>query len=497
MASLQKKYTAAKLNGQIYTPAFLVAKILDDIGYAGKQLLGKTLLDPACGDGRFLCEAARRIAAVSPPDCLVQHWACLYGWDIDPEAVAACIRNLDQIAAPYGLSPAWNIAQRNALTEPYPHQFDAIVGNPPYVRIQHIDETQRRYLQQHYQFCRNGSTDIYIAFFEYCYQHLAPEGICALLTPNTFFYTQTAQTLRNFFADKQNLIQISNYADIQLFDKATTYSAITLFDRRRRDTFLFQKAISPLQFAQKQIGFEQLKQRTWQLSTEDAPPPLSDAQKLGNIAQIHVGITTLCDKAYIFRISQTDGQHALAHTALAGEVWLEKSLLRPIVKASTLKSSSQAIVEYILFPYQKNERQQHRIIPEAELAQQYPRAYAYLQTVKPHLDRRDNGKPNSVAWYAFGRSQGLDTGFGPKILFSPMNKTPNFIAFDREECTFYSGSCIKPHQAQHTAPLLNQLNSLRMGQFIALSARDFRNGWKAYNKQIVANFDVSMSKLLP
>ena len=113
-------------------------------------------------------------------------------------------------------------------------------------------------------------------------------------------------------------------------------------------------------------------------------------------------------------------------------------------------------------------------------------AYQYLLSVKDYLDKRDNGKPNKVAWHAFGRSQGLDTSFGNKILFSPMNKKPNFIYHINEEATFYSGYCIK-YDGDYKK-LLKQLNSERMEEFIRISSRDFRGGWKAYNKKIVQEF---------
>ena len=67
-----------------------------------------------------------------------------------------------------------------------------------------------------------------------------------------------------------------------------------------------------------------------------------------------------------------------------------------------------------------------------------------------------------------------------------MNKYPNFVLYENEDCTFYSGYCIK-YEANH-ANLLEQLNSDRMQQFIAVSSRDFRGGWKAYNKKIVEEF---------
>lgn len=66
MASLAKTYDNQKLLGQIYTPPFIVEKILNEIGFNSPSILGKTVLDPACGDGRFLEEIVNRIIKLSP-----------------------------------------------------------------------------------------------------------------------------------------------------------------------------------------------------------------------------------------------------------------------------------------------------------------------------------------------------------------------------------------------------------------------------------------------
>ncbi|MDR2439888.1 MAG: hypothetical protein LBE12_11030, partial [Planctomycetaceae bacterium] len=102
------------------------------------------------------------------------------------------------------------------------------------------------------------------------------------------------------------------------------------------------------------------------------------------------------------------------------------------------------------------------------------------------------GLPNSVAWYAFGRSQGLNTSFGEKIIFSPMNCKPNFIYYPNPDATFYSGYCIKKINGFSIEKLLFQLNSDRMDKFVSMSSRDFRGGWKAYNKKIIENFEVEL-----
>jgi hypothetical protein len=366
-------------------------------------------------------------------------------------------------------------------------KFDFIVGNPPYIRIQHLDMMQRSYIQRNYEFCQSGSTDIYIAFYELCINLLSENGICGLITPNTYLFTETARSLRQYFASNKNLLQITNYGDIQLFEDATTYSAITIFNKKQNRNFLFQKAVSETIFEEKQIDFGELKEPFWQLTTEKTENV--KGKKLKEICNIHVGITTLCDSAYIFPIEEIDENFVWADTKLKGRVKLEKAILKPIIKGSKLKSSDEKIKEFVLFPY-KRENGKAEIIAESEFKIKFPLAYHYLLSVKSELDRRDNGKSNSVAWYAFGRSQGLDTSFGEKIIFSPMNEKPNFVYYSNPDCTFYSGYCIKKVNGFSIEKLMFQLNSDRMNKFISMSSRDFRGGWKAYNKKIIENFEI-------
>ena len=496
MGSLVKSYSQEKLFGLVYTPNFIVCKILDDVGYNSSEILGKTIIDPACGDGRFLVEIVKRIIEFSPENDLRKNLKCVYGWDIDESAIIECQKNLYNLIKDKNIDIQWNVNIMNSI-EKYEkpdlfvvseyQKFDFIVGNPPYIRIQHLDLVQRNYIQRNYDFCKSGSTDIYIAFYELCVNLLSKNGICGLITPNTFLFTETARPLRLHFATSKNLVQITNYGDIQLFDNATTYSAITIFNKLKNQNFKFQKAISEQTFEEKSVDFSELKEPFWQLTTEQTET--IKGQKLKEICNIHVGITTLCDCAYIFPFDTIDEKFVWVNSKLRGRIKLEKGILKPIIKGSKLKHSEEQFKEFVLFPYCKVNKK-HSIIPESEIKEQFPLAYNYLLSVKPELDKRDNGQPNPVAWYAFGRSQGLDTSFGEKIIFSPMNKKPNFVFYSNPECTFYSGYCIKKINGFSIEKLMFQLNSDRMDKFVSMSSRDFRGGWKAYNKKIIENFEI-------
>jgi SAM-dependent methyltransferase len=497
MASFQKTYDKKKLYGQVYTPSFIVTKILDEVGFTSTDVLGKKVLDPACGDGRFLIEIVKRIVNMSPLEDLEKNLSCVYGWDIDENAVEECKRNLDCIVQPLGICIEWNITVKNALYQlPHlgllsteaPEFFDFIVGNPPYIRIQLLKETERKFIQRYYEFCNTGSTDVYMAFFELAYRLLSPDGVAGFITPNTFLYTETARNLRDFFARGGYIKKIFNYGEIQLFDDATTYSAITIFTKKLQKSFDYYVAVTKAEFKHRVIEFKELLgQKYWRLYT-DVHEKVKGV-RLGDICRIHVGITTLCDKAYIFPIESIDDKAVWANTKLRGKVKLEKAILKPIIKASKLKGSDDPIREYILFPYQKVDGKM-KIIPEEVLAEKFPLAYQYLLSVKPELDRRDKNRPNPVAWYAFGRSQSLDACFGKKIIFSPMNRKPNFILYENEECLVYSGYFIKYDGDMQW--LLERLNSAEMENFISFSSRNFRNGWRAYSKKVLEDFIVPL-----
>ncbi len=492
MASKSRTYSQTKRLGQVYTPDHIVSKILNDVGFLSPNSIRKTILDPACGDGRFLIKIVQHIITHSEFSELEKNLQYVFGWDIDKNAIKLCRKNLNQLIEPLGIKIKWNLKVVDALTQLRSRRkFDFIVGNPPYIRIQHLDVKQRKVVQTQFKFCNSGATDIFIAFIELSLKLIADEGICGFITPNSYFSTETAKTLRNFFITNRNLVQLTNYRSVSVFGKTGTYPAITIFSNKRQTDIKFEVCNQDFEYTFRVIDFNELEMNSpWQLTVQKND--LIEGVPLGDLCQISVGLTTLADQLFIFKLKNNDSIATL--TNRKGEnIFIEWNILKPVVKGSKLKSSNDPVTEYIIFPYVKDNNKKNKIIPELVLKTEFPLAYAYLNSIRPQLDQRDNGKPNKTAWYAFGRAQALDSSFGPKIVFSPINKAPNFIYLSDHESTLYSGYFIKCKR--NISKLLDQLNSERMRDYIESCGRDFQGGYKGYNKKILEKFMITDAEL--
>jgi SAM-dependent methyltransferase len=112
-----------KERGAFPTPPELVARVIDGTLPEVRPGQRVTVLDPACGDGRFLVAAAARLAAAGAV-------AELSGVDIDAAAVRACRRAVS--GAP-GVVAA-RVDHADALGREWGSaRFDVVIGNPPFL----------------------------------------------------------------------------------------------------------------------------------------------------------------------------------------------------------------------------------------------------------------------------------------------------------------------------------------------------------------------------
>lgn len=481
--------------GVVYTPEWIVDLILD----AALRDYAPTMkvCDPACGDGVFLARLAERICdTVAARDCR-KALENLTGMDVDAVAVAQCRNRLDAVLKSKGkrLEIKWNVFRMDSTNRtslaPHEGRFDCVVGNPPYVRIQHLGEARRKRLQQDWALAQNGSTDLYIAFFEIGMRLLKHNGRLGYITPNTYAKTAAGQSLRRFILERHGIAHLFDFGAHQIFKDATTYSLITVLHKgNKRGKFSLRHYDGKNIVNKGMVHVSHLLSGDiWILESEEILRKIEKirtrGRPLGEIADIHVGIQTLADSVFILEKKREESGMVAAIDMHGNEVRLEAAVTHPILKASVMKNGRDTKERIIIFPYKDG-----KLLVEKTFMEQFPKAYQYLQKHKKLLLGRDKGKFDAGRWYAFGREFGLLTTFGDKIITSGMNKKPNFQLCPSPKYTFYAGYCVKPKTGINIKDLIPVLNSGEMDFYIRCTSRDYQNGWKSYAKSFIRDYGI-------
>ncbi len=472
--------------GVVYTPDWTVNMILNKL----PSLKDVAICDPSCGDGQFLvavatgvCQSIQRCRNKASRDAYYATLQKLTGMEIDNDALIECKVRLNRVLRNYGCSRVkWKLLGIDAMDmdawRDMVGTFDAVVGNPPYVRIQHLEAHRRDRISKGKWRLMRGCADLYILFYEMALELLHDGGALVFITPNSWMKTKSGKALRECLRELHEIRSIADFGDHQVFSNVTTYTAITEIRKSGRPVTMarsdkctgFKNGIP-----QFDAGYVDTREDGWSvLSKRDACfiNTLNRRKaRLDDVANIHVGIQTLADDVFIL------GE---------GSAKIEKAVTRRVFKASVMKGGRDTQNRRVIYPYQDG-----KLLPEDVLRAKYPQAHAYLLRHKARLLARDKGATNPQKWYGYGREVSIVSAFGEKILTSAMNPAPNFQKCPDPDALFYSGYSIMPKSGVSLLALLDELNSAEMDRFIRLVSRPYRNNWYSYAKSFIQSFPVT------
>lgn len=101
--------------------------------------------------------------------------------------------------------------------------FDAVIGNPPYVRQETLGN-DKLYYQKHYKVFA-GTADLYSYFIEKGVSLLAIKGQFSYIVANKWMRANYGEPLRNWLKNKC-IEEIIDFGDLPVFENATTYPCI-------------------------------------------------------------------------------------------------------------------------------------------------------------------------------------------------------------------------------------------------------------------------------
>ncbi len=280
--------------------------------------------------------------------------------------------------------------------------FDAVIGNPPYVRQELLGEF-KPYYQAHYSVF-HGMADLYSYFIERGLKLLNPDGIFGIIVANKWMRANYGEPLRRFMK-KQFIIEIIDFGDLPVFENATTYPCILLAGQSRlhsapfrltnMKTLDFESLAGYVEKEHTLVNKDSLDDSGWNLAGE-AEQKLLEKIKTAGIplgeyvkGKIYRGVLTGLNEAFVIDAATRD--RLIAEDEKSAEV------IKPFLAGRDIKRYQPPVSNKFLI-FTKRGIQ----------IENYPAIYNYLLPYKPKLMPKpkdwkgsswEGRKPGSYKWY--------------------------------------------------------------------------------------------------
>lgn len=217
-----KNESAQKLRGGYYTPE-------DIAGFLArwtKEIAPKRILEPSCGDGVFF-GALANVGGFRKTD--------IVGLELDPEEAAkASARASDAGLGAKVLAEdflQWAIERLGDDGA----RFDAVLGNPPFVRYQYLPEPFQARAEQIFtelELPFTKHTNAWVPFVLASVSLLRPGGRLAMVVPAEIIHVTHAQSLRSYLGRECRRVVIIDPKE--LWFSGTLQGAVVLLAEKRR-----------------------------------------------------------------------------------------------------------------------------------------------------------------------------------------------------------------------------------------------------------------------
>lgn len=315
--------------------------------------------------------------------------------------------------------------------------FDVVMGNPPYMRVQGLQETQPELVPSYRAKYKSaqGSFDIYALFIEWGYQLLNSTGEFAYIVPHKFFQATFGSALRELLMETNAIRHVVRFGAEQVFENPTTYTCLFFLSKQSHSEFdlvevydmsepeTLMRAIASKKDQQAyEVGiFSAPQTDDWDFTVGKKNDVLNRIAKqdinLGNITRkIFQGIPTGSDKIFVLEVRKKKRDTTICYSKiLEREVEIENKLLKPFLMGKDVHRYETAEVRNaVIFPYLIG-RERTQLMPKEFIRKNFPLAWDYLRENKRALSERENGR-FAENWYCFSRPQNLNEFEAVKIM---------------------------------------------------------------------------------
>lgn len=573
VVAIEQKPEITHSGGVVSTPDYIVKRIGDatlDVQLRDEIPTHYAILDLAVGSGIFLLDAYSRLIAAAEQahghldiaargKLATDH---LFGIDIDGAAVEvarlsmllAILGNDQQPASTYSHALpdlSQNIVSGNSIVREdfddinpgaaadislrtranpldihrafgskYPKDgFSAIIGNPPYIRIQELSRffpEVLAYLQSEdsgYDSPQAHNFDAYMVFVERALDLVSKDGRLGFIIPQRFTNLLAASPIRDRL--RKRIEKLVHFGEQQVFPGRTTYSAIAIAGKRTTSPVtleLVEDLEAWRQHDQAQhfdVDRKKFTAGQWPISTPDQNALFDQLRSSGiaelgddNWVHIFVGVQTSADDYYFINPDFGDSTSDLAtFTDCTGvETTIEKSILRPAILDQKIDyyGGQPAPDRYAIFPYlSTGVTPKQRLLSPEEMAEKYPHALAYFERHRERLAKRAVSPNPGDAFWAYGRSQSVTALDRPKLVVRVLSLTPKY-AIDTQGLVVPGGGdggpyyLLRPHsECPYSLEVIQALLSHPIVDlFVAVNGKKYRGAYASHRKAFLEKVPV-------
>ncbi|GAA9393016.1 hypothetical protein HpHA274_05730 [Helicobacter pylori] len=346
--------------------------------------------------------------------------------------------------------------------------FDCIIGNPPYIRQEHIKDI-KPLLQKQYQDFYNSTADIYTYFFALAFHLLKEKGFNAFITSNKYARARYGAKLREWLLKKTTIVSYMELNALKVFESAAVDTSIMSFIKQtppKESDFKYYEPTPDDKSDLKSTRYLPMRQNA--LSTESfifANATLLDLRdKIESVGtplkdwdiQINYGIKTGANEAFI--ITTEKREEILNACKTQEERKRTEALIKPILRGKDIKRYSYEWAgEWVINTHNGYTSNLKFKIPPIDI-EKYP-------TLKSHLDshwdtitiRSDQGDTP----YHLRNCAYLEDFEKEKIVYGEIVQEPRFY-LDNGECElgyFYAEATSFILTGEHLRYLLGMLHS--------------------------------------
>ncbi|MGN8468138.1 class I SAM-dependent DNA methyltransferase [Helicobacter pylori] len=319
--------------------------------------------------------------------------------------------------------------------------FDCIIGNPPYIRQEHIKDL-KPLLQKQYQDFYNSSSDIYTYFFALAFNLLKEKGFNAFITSNKYARAKYGTKLRELLLKKTTLVSYMELNALKVFESATVDTSIIHFIKQpplKESVFNYYEPTENDKENLKNTPSLLMKQNA--LQTESfifANNKLLDLRdKMENIGtplkdwgiQINYGIKTGCNEAFIIPTEKRDEILKNCDDAQKDEKGMSerertKELIKPILRGKDIKRYSYEWADlWVINTHNGYTSAFKSKIPPIDI-EKYPAIKAHLDS---HHDAIVTRSDQGDTPYNLRNCAYLEDFEKEKIVWAEMTDEPRFI----------------------------------------------------------------------